>query len=204
MISPTVRIFSARHLISCQFRNCHQRLNNGCFCNRYHTAFSKAAICRCWCPPTSLFLVSKSLRHLAQSVFFSKNRFVIMPTEGVYFDIPEELPERLEASIFLRDVVPRNMLSCLWSLELVFPPIDLNYILLESPAYHDWVKTISYVHEQLSSHRGVLTCLRTYFSEFPTKEENIQPILPVCERILSPLSRLGGNGLISRCFVFTS
>lgn len=135
---------------------------------------------------------------------FPKNRFVIMPTEGVYFDIPEKLPERLEASIFLRDVVPRNMLSCLWSLELVFPPIDLNYILLGSPAYHGWVKTISYVHEQLSSHRGVLTCLRTYFSEFPTKEENIQPILPVCERILSPLSRLGGNGLISRCFVFTS
>lgn len=111
MISPTVEDTqcAASHF-SCQFRNCHQRLNNGCFCNRYHTAFSTAAICRCWCPPTSLFLVSKSLRHLAQSVFFSKNRFVIMPTDGVY-DIPEELPERLEASVFLRNVVPRDMLS---------------------------------------------------------------------------------------------
>lgn len=42
-----------------------------------------------------------------------------MPTDGVY-DIPEELPERLEASVFLRNVVPRDMLSCLWSLELVY------------------------------------------------------------------------------------
>jgi len=108
----------------------------------------------------------------------------------LYFTIPEELPERLEASIFLHDVVPRDMLPCLWSLELVFPPIDLNYVLLEPPAYHDWVETISYVHEQLSSQRGVLTCLRIYFNEFPTKEGEIQPILRVCERIISPLSRL--------------
>ena len=73
---------------SCQLRNCNQVLDNGCFCRRHHAAFSP--ICNCWCPPMLLFLVSRSFRAHAQHIFFSKNRFVIMPCGGVYFEAPNQ------------------------------------------------------------------------------------------------------------------
>ena len=71
---------------SCQLRNCHQVLDNGCFCRRYHAAFFP--ICNCWCTSMPLFLVSRSFRAHAQHVFFPKNRFVVMPCGGVYFEAP--------------------------------------------------------------------------------------------------------------------
>lgn len=59
------------------------------------------------------------------------------------------------------------MLSRLWFLELVFPPVNPVYILLGSPAYHDWDETMSYVLEQLGSQRGLLGCLRIFVNDFP-------------------------------------
>ncbi|KAK4235292.1 hypothetical protein C8A03DRAFT_17946 [Achaetomium macrosporum] len=73
----------------CQFRGCyHQeriffedndtevwRGSIGCFCRLRHAAFSSA--CRCWAPPTPLFLVCRALSEDAKFVFFSRNRFVV-------------------------------------------------------------------------------------------------------------------------------
>lgn len=104
---------------TCRFQICYTTLGNGCFCTRYHTAFAPA-ICTCWQPPTSLFLVCKFIRQEAQSVFFAANRFIIMPIGG-YACAPDNLSAgRLEASIFLRDVVPSEMLYYLKFLRLFF------------------------------------------------------------------------------------
>ncbi|KAK3308756.1 uncharacterized protein B0T15DRAFT_483349 [Chaetomium strumarium] len=76
----------------CQFRGCnHQeriRLPDnevwhgsiGCFCRLRHAAFSSA--CRCWTPPTPLFLVCRALSEDAKFVFFSRNRFVVSDSRG--------------------------------------------------------------------------------------------------------------------------
>lgn len=48
---------------ACQFRNCHRHDGlqlMGCFCQRYHAAFSLT--CRCWSDPAYLFLVCKGFR----------------------------------------------------------------------------------------------------------------------------------------------
>jgi hypothetical protein len=47
-----------------------------CLCRRVHSSYSN---CRCWVEPTSLFLVSKHFWGLANEVFFTHNRFVVMP-----------------------------------------------------------------------------------------------------------------------------
>lgn len=50
----------------------------GCFCRRRHAAFSSS--CRCWAPPTPLFLVCRALLEDARLVFFSQNLFVVSDT----------------------------------------------------------------------------------------------------------------------------
>lgn len=193
---------------SCQLRNCHQVLDNGCFCRRYHAAISP--ICNCWCQPTPLFLVSHSIRAHSQHIFFSKNRFVIMPCGGVYFEAPESTPCRFEASIFLRDVVPSRMLHLLKFLEVVIPPADPDYMSSESSAYEDWGKTVSYLQETLS-HPGWLT-LRIHFQDFRcldeaspyrrsliSREHGLQTIIAMYERILFPLTR--SQDLLNQCSV---
>lgn len=51
----------------CQFLACPYTGDLGYFCNLYHATFS--TICRRWEPPTSLFLVSRAIREVAQTVF---------------------------------------------------------------------------------------------------------------------------------------
>ncbi len=146
----------------CQFSRCYQqnRVKDGilvysdaigCFCRVYHAAFSSS--CRCWAPPTPLFLVCHALSEDAKFAFFSLNRFVIndslasslpycafdlwkvvkMPTRRHYWDSPEYIhaqpprsypADRFAASQFLREVVPAGCLSYLRFIEIAFPPYN--------------------------------------------------------------------------------
>jgi hypothetical protein len=122
----------------------------GCFCRIRHAAFSSS--CRCWAPPTPLFLICRTLLEDARFVFFSLNRFVVNDTlassvpyiafdvlktikvpayhydvwdlaEDVHAQPPSSYPaERFAASQFLRQIVPVNCLGYLRFLEIVFPP----------------------------------------------------------------------------------
>ncbi|KAI2782070.1 hypothetical protein F4815DRAFT_463621 [Daldinia loculata] len=66
---------------ACQFRTCGRKVEGeyacitGCFCSVRHASYSPH--CRCWQPPTPLFLVSKEFYAAAQSVFFSMNHLAI-------------------------------------------------------------------------------------------------------------------------------
>ena len=110
---------------ACQSRNCWEGSSDGCFCSRSHAACTPA--CHCWSPPTSLFLVCRAWLEDARAVFFMKNRFVIIPSHHPI----KHAPLRIEASIFLTDIVPFCVLCFLRNLELAFPLVDD-----ESPCLH--------------------------------------------------------------------
>ena len=121
---------------SFKFRNCWTTSRFGCFCRRFHATSSSSSMCHCWSPPTSLFLVCQAILDAARTVFFSSNRFIITSSDGPN-TIAETTPDRLEASVFLTDVVPFTSLCWLRSLELVFPPFEDDYLSVTEPAYSD-------------------------------------------------------------------
>ena len=105
----------------CRLIECNSGLESrdahpGCFCRHRHAAFTST--CKCWVPPTDLFLVCRVLCRDAQFVFFSGNRFVIhdshsvipcnLPRKQSEHSIPERYYpyDRLFASEFLRDIIP--------------------------------------------------------------------------------------------------
>ncbi|OJJ85894.1 uncharacterized protein ASPGLDRAFT_1290912 [Aspergillus glaucus CBS 516.65] len=133
-----------------------------------------------------------------------------MPSGGPFYAAAKPaVLDRLEASIFLRDVLPPIMLYSLKFLEIIFPPTIPGCIFLGSPAHQNWIETISYVQGKLNLPR--LT-LRIYFPNLRsfqdkmlhrksalTREEGMQSIVSMHESITSPLSQLGNR--LSRCFV---
>jgi hypothetical protein len=116
----------------------------GCLCRRYHAAFSPT--CKCWEPPSALFLVSHAMRRCALEIFYSRNQFVLDPQEGRRTPV-HSTPERVEASLFLRDLMPVSAIHHLRSLEIVFPPFEGDYLPSDSAGYRDWITTISYLAE---------------------------------------------------------
>ncbi|KAK3381235.1 hypothetical protein B0H63DRAFT_560949 [Podospora didyma] len=114
----------------------------GCFCRCRHAAFSLA--CKCWAPPTNLFLLFHFLTRDAQFVFFSGNRFIVHdfhadPSWDMQSDSRLEplvrggggspgtteqyyyyQYEGFAASEFLQDVVLTHCLADLCFLELIF------------------------------------------------------------------------------------
>ena len=150
----------------------------GCFCQRRHAAFSFR--CRCWAPPTSLFLVCRTLYQDAQLTLFSGNRFIIhdykahppwaLPSLRKFAE--EELehhegPERSEvddaschdypsdrfaASQFLREVIPTHCLAHLRFLELVFPPyLAQTWPRRDHPVMQDWQATVDWLLDKTNA-----------------------------------------------------
>lgn len=171
---------------ACQFRNCWEDFSfGGCFCHRYHAAFTSK--CHCWSPPKALFLVCRALLEEARAVFFMKNRFVVAPSAGCTRPATG-IPTRLEGSIFLTNVVPFGALRYLRFLEVVFPPFDDKFLEVahptsatpdpgycrpNKPAYEDWRRTIAHVKEELCL--PMLT-LRVYMAEYvPEGDEDASP-----------------------------
>ncbi len=122
---------------------------NGCFCRRRHAAFSLS--CKCWAPPTPLFLICRALYEDAQRVFFSANRFIVHdfkaspPWDSPVLDGP--YPNmRFGASHFLREVIPLCSLAHLRFLELLFPPYrPASWPDTHHPAVQDWRATIAWL-----------------------------------------------------------
>ncbi|EAQ89009.1 predicted protein [Chaetomium globosum CBS 148.51] len=121
----------------------------GCFCRRYHSASSSA--CRCWLPPTPLFLVCRTLYQEALFVFFSSNEFFVhdLRSDPAWYDYPNE---RLAASLFLREVTPACALVHLRFLELVFPAYFApSWPRAGQPAMQDWFATIDWLQDKINA-----------------------------------------------------
>ncbi len=170
---PT-HILSGCQMSRCRCYRCYPDSSReyGCFCRRRHAAFSLG--CRCWAPPTGLFLICHALRRDAEFVFFSGNRFIVhdfdptkpwAPARGKSESEVEAEPldvgatraatdcypeSRFTASEFLRDVVPARCLAHLRFLELVFPayePLPEN----DHPAVRDWCATLAWIRPKINA-----------------------------------------------------
>lgn len=85
------------------------------------------------------------MRDLAREVFFEENRFVILPEEGAR-NVVDRLLEQIHAEKFLREVVPRDTMKYVRTLELVFPPFQTPLI---SP-FKAWEDALKAVREDLN------------------------------------------------------
>ena len=180
---------------ACQFRNCWEDSNDGCFCSHFHAAFTSK--CHCWSPPTSLFLVCRALLEDARAVFFMRNRFVINHSP----DLVELAPLRPEASIFLTEIVPFSALHFLRYLELLFPLVEDKYLRPHDSPDQDWMRTIDLVKEELCL---PLLTVRFYMTDYLPKGPGIMPysenmpqkeytkVFQTFSPILRPLSKLKG------------
>ncbi len=150
----------------------------GCFCRRRHAACSFR--CRCWAPPSSLFLVCRTLHQDAQLTFFSGNRFIVhdykahppwaLPSLREFAEEGPDRPEgpegpegadascydypadRFAASQFLREVVPTHCLPHLRFLELVFPPyLAQTWPRRDHPVMQDWRTTIDWLLDKINA-----------------------------------------------------
>ncbi|KAK3939365.1 hypothetical protein QBC46DRAFT_388056 [Diplogelasinospora grovesii] len=187
----------------CQFNQCWRmpwpQPSVGCFCRRRHTAFSSR--CKCWAPPTPLFLVCRTLYSEANLVFYGENRFIIV--DGPYSSPftpwrPGDYPhESFAASQFLRHVVPRHCLGHIRFLELVFAPFThLSRPRDEHRALQDWSETLDWVKDKLNLPALTLRLIMAGNGEFrPEGSEEMtraqgKEVLATYNRILSPLRRL--------------
>ncbi len=127
---------------------------HGCFCRCRHAAFSPA--CKCWAPPTPLFLICRALYEDSLRVFFSSNRFIVHNFQPCP---PWKLPvvdgpypyTWFAASHFLREVVPPRALAHLRFLELVFPPyLPPSWPETQHPALQDWWTTITWLRGKIN------------------------------------------------------
>lgn len=141
----------------CQFIQCWDTEwpypSNGCFCRQRHSAASSR--CRCWAPPTPLFLVCRALYSEANQVFYGENRFIVVetPFSNPYTPWPQgDYPyNQFAASHFLRRVVPHHCLQYLRFLELVFAPFNhLSKPRDGHPALQSWYATLDCLKEQLN------------------------------------------------------
>ncbi|KAG7293651.1 hypothetical protein NEMBOFW57_003706 [Staphylotrichum longicolle] len=172
---------------ACQFIACSERRWPdeiiGCFCYRKHAAFSST--CRCWAPPTPLFLICRTLHEDADRIFFSQNRFVLMEGEAVNvfsggrFSALHFQDNRYAATRFLREAVPVRCLHYLRFLELVFPCHMPGVRLV---GLYDW-------------NRDDLDAAAATPSEYQGKNA-----LNVYMGILRPLARLGGTDGLARFY----
>jgi hypothetical protein len=190
---------------SSQFRCCRPHAGSdfdSCFCHRRHAAYSST--CHCWVPPMSLFLTCRALRDHAKEIFFSKNRFIITPSENC--DKPAtHTPESLEAFKFFAEVVPRDALRFLRFVEIVFPPFEEDYLRPDEPAYSEWLQTITLMKNEFNLPNLTLRVYMADIGAFDddqglpdfrrriTKEGGII-IFQMYKRIIHPLAGLKGLG----------
>lgn len=166
------------------------RLWLGRYCQ--HAAFSER--CKCWLPSTALFLVDHAMRRIALEIFYSQNRFIVVPLHGRY-QLAPSTPDRVEASLFLRDVVPAHAVHHLRSLEIVFPEFEGDYLAADSPGYQDWLSTISCLAEyanlpKLTLKVRMLDVFRIPYREGLDRQRTI--VLDMYRRVLAPLELLKG------------
>lgn len=129
---------------------CWNNSYSGCFCRAQHAAYSSEIACNCWTRPSPFFLVNRAFCADAQRVFYSENRFVITPNGEPWEDA--DRTDRLPASIFLSDVVPKHCLRYLRELEFVFPSLGkiVTYCQPQSREWQDWVRTLNSVADKLN------------------------------------------------------
>lgn len=145
------------------------------------------------------------MRVLAQEVFFGENRFVMVP-EGGARNVVDCLPDQIHAEKFLREVVPRDAMKYVRTLELVFPPFRTSSV---SPL-KEWEDTLKTVRENLNLPKlTIRVCFadKRPYDEPGSQDEKFRLIMTKKKakqiyssymRVVTPLGQLQG---LERLFV---
>lgn len=195
----------------CEFTACSYRAwpkpSIGCFCSRLHAAASST--CKCWAPPTPLFLICRALNEDANRLFFSGNRFVVIDGKATRVLGPPQPSDfrhgSLAASRFLRDVVPLRCLGYLRFLELVFPPYTPgSWPKQDDPVLRDWHDTVDWVRDKINAPALTLRVVAKYHSDQGATDgtwltsAEAKEIMEAYFRILKPLGRLARDDGLAR------
>lgn len=171
----------------------------GCFCRVRHAAFSFN--CRCWSPPTDLFLVCRALCKEAQATFFSGNRFIVhdynpgLPWETHSTEYPDK---RFSVVEFLKTVVPADSVHQIRSLDVTMATYPSDAWPWEgSRTLNEWKDTVQYMRENMNL-EGLT--LHLYLFDFSgpidgMTKSHVREVLQSFFRILAPLAGLGDEGL---------
>ncbi|KAH6846955.1 hypothetical protein B0I37DRAFT_373964 [Chaetomium sp. MPI-CAGE-AT-0009] len=202
---------------TCQFSHCWRvswpQPSIGCFCRRRHSAYSSR--CKCWAPPTPLFLVCATLYREAQLVFYSRNRFIIVDSPYTNLWVPWEYGDypfkSFAATQFLRHVIPQHCLGYLRFLELTFSQFThLGRPRDDHPALRDWDEGVEWLKGKLNLRVLTLRMVmagnpdpgRGYRGSYEMTPDQAKEIMATYNRILLPLQLLGtapGGGLARFC-----
>ena len=167
--------------------------------------------CQCWQPPTPLFLVCKSLSKEAKDIFFSQNQFIITPIDGCG-QAPKTILPYFEASTFIQDIIPSQCPCHLRFLEIIFPPLDEEYLVPRGSTLQNWEHRVEHLWDKLNL---PIFTLHVYFADFYSAchttlfckqlgcKEGTARVRGAYMQIIHPLQRLKVNGL-KRLFVHTA
>ncbi|KAI1412061.1 hypothetical protein F5Y13DRAFT_200393 [Hypoxylon sp. FL1857] len=192
------------HHHGCQFRSCDVLRGSvtGSFCRARRSAYSSR--CKCWIPPRALFLVNRTMYRDACDVFYSNNRAIVTPSEGLITGICSCVQRlRLDASRFITRQLQPDILHRLHHLEIVFPPFDPALFTRDpSPPYLlDWTFAV----DHLKAHANVanLTIVihmtfansikdgsRAFYRESRWRDNDIASVVRTHARFLEPLQAL--------------
>ncbi|RHZ67861.1 hypothetical protein CDV55_105311 [Aspergillus turcosus] len=172
-------------------------IDQGCWCPATHTAFSTAH--PCWQLPDTRYLVSKSMRELALSVYYSKNTFEVWYDPS---DSPDTAAWTPQTSGFLRGF-PEYSWKDLRRVHWIFPSdLDEDAFRPMDKEPADWTKTMKVISQSFNLANFILELslspsdIRTWKPEQP---EKVERRLGLYDRIVEPVRQL--NGLVKDFFV---
>ncbi|GAB0136165.1 hypothetical protein EsDP_00004477 [Epichloe bromicola] len=111
-----------------------------CTCSHYHGAHSQS--CTCWRLPLSIFLVSHQVYDIAKTIFYQRNRFIILPKGGRLDDLQSCQALLSPLSDFFESLPPR-VTPLLRSIGLVVSLRDSMVAAEYNQLRADWAKVLT-------------------------------------------------------------
>jgi hypothetical protein len=189
----------------------HHMIQPKVFCRKQGAAYSAHCQCRD-SPAHDYFLVSKAFGAVARAVFYSQNKFEVVPSawsplRGVESNADDDIdadPQNrcklVVSSFFGR--MPPSAIHSLSHVSLVFPPMTPAYLLPEQKAWGAWLHAVDLL-EQHANLPGLK--LEIHFADVDvmpleelsarrirSKPEDEKEMFDAYVRILGPLRRLAG------------
>ena len=151
LVAPHVLQWEPNHGLT--FFECCRKCTDAlevCCCSLQHAAFSRK--CICWKMPTTLFLISSSLREEAIRIFYQRNHFAILP-QGGRLTYSDTHPTLLQFLVSL----PTQALRYVQSIECLLPVFGSNYLLSGGDGISNWLETINFIANSLVTSNLTLT-----------------------------------------------
>jgi hypothetical protein len=160
-----------------------------CACSFYHGAYSST--CTCWRLPLSIFLVSHQVYDIALSIFYQRNRFIILPQGGRLDDLGSCDMAMPALTSFLQRLPP-HAIPLLRSLGVAFPPFKS---LLASESHQllvDWKNSLVSLSSQCNTKELALDLFMSDSMPFRGNEAYQRALRRNYKLFTKPLESLSG------------